>query len=505
MSWSVLGRFPINFNQVFGLTELESPTATSADNVSPEVQKQRENLIAEEARQNEFIGQGTTKRLVDLFSTWSELSGSDKQSSILAFLQSMTIGNLFTMMGHDIFVIEVRNQLGYGLRWDADGQSFRGFLEPQMAAFGSKSLLVVGVAQMGFQQIRQGHDQQHCWSTIVTIQVYASPIAIAIKFNSSDSTPAPQQSPQVSSTKKSPAKRAPKRLSKKSTSAPSILSTDPKKNGTSVMSSTVPIEAISRMNPSPLCKSTPSTIISNSSPMTQDPMSSGSESYVVSAETLNSANSSPTSFPFQSNTTSCIEALGFPTIPTDTSPSSNPTTTTTTTTTTTSTQSTPRKKRTTKKKPEIEVPPVLSIEAPQMVVPEVPDPRFDHVCKTFTGLLGELTPKQTLKFFDYMYTTLTVNYPLHFPPPQHQPQAPQAPTTVPEVKIEKVKIEMDTEMKPTIPLPVQAKRKRAPSKRTTRSLSMPAMTLEDVTNINNRNLSPIALVDINVSSYYYSD
>ncbi|KAL5018752.1 hypothetical protein ScPMuIL_004474 [Solemya velum] len=33
---------------------------------------------------------------------------------------------------HDVYVIEARQEEGYGVRWTADGRSFRGFLEPQM-------------------------------------------------------------------------------------------------------------------------------------------------------------------------------------------------------------------------------------------------------------------------------------------------------------------------------------------------------------------------------------
>ena len=33
---------------------------------------------------------------------------------------------------HEVFVLEIRNRLGYGLRWSYDGKIFRGFLEPQM-------------------------------------------------------------------------------------------------------------------------------------------------------------------------------------------------------------------------------------------------------------------------------------------------------------------------------------------------------------------------------------
>lgn len=33
---------------------------------------------------------------------------------------------------HQVFVLEIRNEAGYGMRWSRDGKSFRGFLEPQM-------------------------------------------------------------------------------------------------------------------------------------------------------------------------------------------------------------------------------------------------------------------------------------------------------------------------------------------------------------------------------------
>ncbi|KAK3767182.1 hypothetical protein RRG08_018053 [Elysia crispata] len=33
---------------------------------------------------------------------------------------------------HDVFIIEARQDQGYGVRWSADGSKFRGFLEPQM-------------------------------------------------------------------------------------------------------------------------------------------------------------------------------------------------------------------------------------------------------------------------------------------------------------------------------------------------------------------------------------
>ena len=33
---------------------------------------------------------------------------------------------------HDVYIIEARQEGGYGARWSADGSMFRGFLEPQM-------------------------------------------------------------------------------------------------------------------------------------------------------------------------------------------------------------------------------------------------------------------------------------------------------------------------------------------------------------------------------------
>uniref|UniRef100_K1QZP0 Uncharacterized protein n=1 Tax=Magallana gigas TaxID=29159 RepID=K1QZP0_MAGGI len=36
------------------------------------------------------------------------------------------------IMIHDVYILEVRQEEGYGARWTADGSSFRGFLEPQM-------------------------------------------------------------------------------------------------------------------------------------------------------------------------------------------------------------------------------------------------------------------------------------------------------------------------------------------------------------------------------------
>ena len=33
---------------------------------------------------------------------------------------------------HDLFILEIRIEDGYGARWEVDGSKFRGFLEPQM-------------------------------------------------------------------------------------------------------------------------------------------------------------------------------------------------------------------------------------------------------------------------------------------------------------------------------------------------------------------------------------
>jgi len=36
------------------------------------------------------------------------------------------------LLPHNVTIFEIRNNLGYGARWGADGAQFRGFLEPQM-------------------------------------------------------------------------------------------------------------------------------------------------------------------------------------------------------------------------------------------------------------------------------------------------------------------------------------------------------------------------------------
>ena len=65
-------------------------------------------------------------------STGSESNKNDHADRVLdKILTDATWINIH-MLPHDLKVLEVRNQLGYGARWSYDGTLFRGFLEPQM-------------------------------------------------------------------------------------------------------------------------------------------------------------------------------------------------------------------------------------------------------------------------------------------------------------------------------------------------------------------------------------
>nr|XP_022317236.1 uncharacterized protein LOC111120654 isoform X1 [Crassostrea virginica] len=70
-------------------------------------------------------------------SWWGTCTGTEAQKNEYALsilnkiLDNATWINIH-WLPHDVFILEVRQEEGYGARWTADGASFRGFLEPQM-------------------------------------------------------------------------------------------------------------------------------------------------------------------------------------------------------------------------------------------------------------------------------------------------------------------------------------------------------------------------------------
>uniref|UniRef100_A0A0B6ZPP1 Uncharacterized protein n=1 Tax=Arion vulgaris TaxID=1028688 RepID=A0A0B6ZPP1_9EUPU len=70
-------------------------------------------------------------------SFWGDCTGREEAKNNHAFtLLNKVLDNAVWInihwLPHDVFIIEARQDQGYGLRWSADGASFRGFLEPQM-------------------------------------------------------------------------------------------------------------------------------------------------------------------------------------------------------------------------------------------------------------------------------------------------------------------------------------------------------------------------------------
>ncbi|KAI8786516.1 uncharacterized protein LOC106062568 isoform X1 [Biomphalaria glabrata] len=70
-------------------------------------------------------------------SWWGNCSGSEaeKNRHALQIMQNVLDNAVWInihWLPHDVFIIEARQDQGYGLRWSADGSNFRGFLEPQM-------------------------------------------------------------------------------------------------------------------------------------------------------------------------------------------------------------------------------------------------------------------------------------------------------------------------------------------------------------------------------------
>jgi len=68
---------------------------------------------------------------------WGEFTGKEQEKNDHALslcnriLDNAVWINIHWLV-HDVFIIEAREDHGYGLRWLADGSNFRGFLEPQM-------------------------------------------------------------------------------------------------------------------------------------------------------------------------------------------------------------------------------------------------------------------------------------------------------------------------------------------------------------------------------------
>ncbi|PVD38659.1 hypothetical protein C0Q70_01277 [Pomacea canaliculata] len=70
-------------------------------------------------------------------SWWGNCTGSEEEKNVYALDKVTKILNNATWINihwlpHDVYILEVRQENGYGARWVADGSSFRGFLEPQM-------------------------------------------------------------------------------------------------------------------------------------------------------------------------------------------------------------------------------------------------------------------------------------------------------------------------------------------------------------------------------------
>ncbi|KAK7112704.1 uncharacterized protein [Littorina saxatilis] len=70
-------------------------------------------------------------------SWWGNCTGSETDKNqhalgkVTAILDNATWINIH-WLPHDIYIVEARQENGYGARWSADGSLFRGFLEPQM-------------------------------------------------------------------------------------------------------------------------------------------------------------------------------------------------------------------------------------------------------------------------------------------------------------------------------------------------------------------------------------
>lgn len=70
-------------------------------------------------------------------SWWGNCTGTEAEKNVHSLtLMNKILDNAVWInihwLPHDVFIIEARQEQGYGLRWSADGNSFRGFLEPQM-------------------------------------------------------------------------------------------------------------------------------------------------------------------------------------------------------------------------------------------------------------------------------------------------------------------------------------------------------------------------------------
>ena len=70
-------------------------------------------------------------------SWWGDCTGSElaKNEHALALCNTILDNAVWInvhWLPHDVFIIETRQEQGYGMRWSADGSMFRGFLEPQM-------------------------------------------------------------------------------------------------------------------------------------------------------------------------------------------------------------------------------------------------------------------------------------------------------------------------------------------------------------------------------------
>ena len=65
-------------------------------------------------------------------STGSESNKNEHANQVLEKILLDAVWINIHLLPHDIKVLEVRNELGYGARWSSDGNMFRGFLEPQM-------------------------------------------------------------------------------------------------------------------------------------------------------------------------------------------------------------------------------------------------------------------------------------------------------------------------------------------------------------------------------------
>ncbi|XP_055885668.1 uncharacterized protein LOC129926352 [Biomphalaria glabrata] len=71
----------------------------------------------------------------DKSDSWCTESEAEKNRHALQIMQNVLDNAVWInihWLPHDVFIIEARQDQGYGLRWSADGSNFRGFLEPQM-------------------------------------------------------------------------------------------------------------------------------------------------------------------------------------------------------------------------------------------------------------------------------------------------------------------------------------------------------------------------------------